>query len=113
MIKAIKVRLYPTKKQEVLMFKSAGISRFSYNWGLAFLNKYYEENNKFLQIDKLRKEFTRLRNNNEFSWLKEVSSEIPQQALKDLGESLRNSLKKNLFILDLRKKASVKFHSFI
>ncbi len=29
MIKAIKVRLYPTKKQEELMFKSAGISRFS------------------------------------------------------------------------------------
>lgn len=46
MIKAIKVRLYPTKHQEELMFKSAGIARFSYNWGLAFLNNYYEKNNK-------------------------------------------------------------------
>lgn len=34
MIKAIKVRLYPTKKQEELMWKSAGVARFSYNWGL-------------------------------------------------------------------------------
>lgn len=49
MIKAIKVRLYPTKIQKELMFKSAGIARFSYNWGLAFLNKYYEENKKNLQ----------------------------------------------------------------
>ncbi|MGO1044935.1 helix-turn-helix domain-containing protein, partial [Clostridioides difficile] len=97
MIKAIKVRLYPTKRQEELMFKSAGTSRFSYNWGLAFLNKYYEENNKFLQIGELRKEFTKLRNNSEFSWLKEVSSEIPQQALKDLGESFKKFFKKESF----------------
>ncbi|MEG2336078.1 helix-turn-helix domain-containing protein [Chryseobacterium sp.] len=89
MIKAIKVKLYPTKYQEELMFKSAGIARFSYNWGLDFLNKYYEENNKSLSIGELRKEFTRLRNNEGYSWLKEVSSEIPQQALKDLGESFR------------------------
>lgn len=85
MIKAIKVRLYPTKYQEELMFKSAGVARFSYNWGLAFLNNYYEENNKSLSIGDLRKEFTKLRNREEYTWLKEVSSEIPQQALKDLG----------------------------
>lgn len=56
MIKAIKVRLYPTKIQKELMFKSAGIARFSYNWGLDFLNKYYEENKKILSIGELRKE---------------------------------------------------------
>ncbi|AXU28210.1 TPA: RNA-guided endonuclease InsQ/TnpB family protein [Clostridioides difficile] len=112
MIKAIKVRLYPTKKQEVLMFKSAGISRFSYNWGLAFLNKYYEENNKFLQIDKLRKEFTRLRNNNEFSWLKEVSSEIPQQALKDLGESFKKFFKKESLYPRFKKKGKCEVSFF-
>ena len=86
MIKAIKVRLYPTRYQEELMFKSAGVARFSYNWGLAFLNNYYKENNRSLSINELRKEFTQLRNDIVYSWLKEVSSEIPQQALKDLGE---------------------------
>ena len=35
MIKAIKIRLFPTKEQEILMFKSCGCSRFAYNWGLA------------------------------------------------------------------------------
>lgn len=31
MYKGIKVKLYPTKEQEKMMWKSAGIARFSYN----------------------------------------------------------------------------------
>ena len=93
MIKAIKVRLYPTKEQEILMFKSAGVSRFVYNWGLNYLNTYYKENEKSLSIGNLRKIFTELRNGEEFPWLKEVSSEIPQQALKDLGDAFSDFFK--------------------
>lgn len=104
MIKAIKVRLYPTRYQEELMFKSAGVARFSYNWGLAFLNDYYKENNKSLSINELRKEFTKLRNDIEYSWLKEVSSEIPQQALKDLGESFKKFFKKESAYAKFKKK---------
>lgn len=104
MIKAIKVRLYPTRYQEELMFKSAGIARFSYNWGLAFLNNYYKENNRSLSINELRKEFTKLRNDIEYSWLKEVSSEIPQQALKDLGESFKKFFRKESAYPKFKKK---------
>lgn len=112
MIKAIKVRLYPTRYQEELMFKSAGIARFSYNWGLSFINKYYEENNKSLFIGELRKEFTKLRNDNEFTWLKEVSSEIPQQALKDLGESFKKFLKKESLYPKFKKKGKCEVSFF-
>ncbi|CCL67204.1 TPA: transposase [Clostridioides difficile] len=112
MIKAIKVRLYPTKRQEELMFKSAGIARFSYNWGLAFLNKYYEENNKTLSIGELRKEFTNIRNDEEFSWLKEVSSEIPQQALKDLGESFKKFFRKESSFPRFKKKGKCEVSFF-
>ena len=104
MIKAIKVRLYPTRYQEELMFKSAGVARFSYNWGLAFLNDYYKENNRSLSINELRKEFTKLRNDIEYSWLKEVSSEIPQQALKDLGESFKKFFRKESAYPKFKKK---------
>lgn len=112
MIKAIKVRLYPTKIQEELMFKSAGIARFSYNWGLAFLNKHYEENNETLSIGELRKEFTKIRNNEEFSWLKEVSSEIPQQALKDLGESFKKFFRKESSFPKFKKKGKCEVSFF-
>lgn len=104
MIKAIKVRLYSTRYQEELMFKSAGVARFSYNWGLAFLNNYYKENNRSLSINELRKEFTKLRNDIEYSWLKEVSSEIPQQALKDLGESFKKFFRKESAYPKFKKK---------
>lgn len=93
MIKAIKVRLYPTKDQEILMSKSAGVARFVYNWGLNYLNTYYKDNKKSLSIGNLRKIFTELRNSEEFPWLRETSSEIPQQALKDLGDAFSDFFK--------------------
>lgn len=112
MIKGIKVRLYPTRYQEELMIKSAGIARFSYNWGLDFLNQYYEENNKSLSIGELRKEFTKLRNDDELSWLKEVSSEIPQQALKDLGESFKTFFRKESSYPRFKKKGKCEVSFF-
>ena len=112
MIKAIRVKLYPTKEQEVLMFKSAGIARFSYNWGLAYLNNYYKDTNKYLSIGDLRKEFTKLRNSDEYNWLKEVSSEIPQQALKDLGESFKKFFKKESAYPKFKKKGKCEVSFF-
>lgn len=112
MIKAIKVRLYPTRYQQELMVKSDGIARFSYNWGLAFLNNYYEENNKSLSIGDLRKEFTKLRNSEEYTWLKEVSSEIPQQALKDLGESFKKFFDKQSSYPKFKKKGKCEISFF-
>lgn len=112
MIKAIKVRLYPTRYQEELMFKSAGVARFSYNWGLAFLNNYYEKNNESLSIRDLRKEFTKLRNSKEYTWLKEVSSEIPQQALKDLGESFKKFFRKESSYPRFKKKGKCEISFF-
>lgn len=112
MIKAIKVRLYPTRYQEELMFKSAGVARFSYNWGLAFLNNYYEKNNESLSIRDLRKEFTKLRNSKEYTWLKEVSSEIPQQALKDLGESFKKFFRKESSYPRFKKKGKCEVSFF-
>lgn len=35
MIKAVKVRLRPTKAQEIQLLKSVDFARFSYNWALA------------------------------------------------------------------------------
>lgn len=112
MIKAIKVRLYPTKKQEELMFKSAGVARFSYNWGLHYLNKYYEENKKSLSISELRKVFTQLRKSDEFPWLREVSSEIPQQALKDLGEAFDKFFEKKAEYPKFKKKGKCEVSFF-
>ena len=43
MIKSVKIRLKPTKEQEVLMLKSCGVSRFAYNFGVECFTRDYEK----------------------------------------------------------------------
>lgn len=83
MIKSYKIRLEPNNKQNTLLHKSSGIARFAYNWALAREQENYKQGNKFIQDGDLRKEFTLLRNNPAYLWLKEVSNDIPKQAIKD------------------------------
>jgi putative transposase len=94
MIKGIKVKLYPTKEQETLMWKSAGVMRFAYNWALRFSETYYKLYGKSVSIGAMRKHFTKIRNSNKYPWLKEVSSEIPQQAIKDFDNARSKFFKK-------------------
>ena len=44
MIKSIKIRLIPTKEQEILMFKSVEFSRCTYNRGLNRWNELLQLN---------------------------------------------------------------------
>jgi putative transposase len=94
MIKGIKVKLYPTKEKETLMWKSAGVMRFAYNWALRFSETYYKLYEKSVSVGTMRKHFTKIRNSNRYPWLKEVSSEIPQQAIKDFDDARCKFFKK-------------------
>jgi len=87
MILAKKVRLYPTKEQEQQMWKSAGIRRFAYNWALARQQENYKNGSKFIKDGDLRKEFTQLKNLEEYKWLYEVSNNVSKQAIKDACEA--------------------------
>lgn len=95
MIKGIKVKLYPTKEQEILLWKSAGTARFAYNWAKRFSDTYYRLFRKTVSGGAMRKHFTKMRNRGKYAWLKDVSSEIPQQAIKDFDEA-RMKFFKNL-----------------
>ena len=50
MIKSIKIRLFPTEEQEIIMRKSVGVSRFAYNWGLARWNELYGKGEKVSKV---------------------------------------------------------------
>lgn len=93
MIKTIKIRLKPTKEQEVLMQKSIGIARFAYNWGLAKQEENYRDGGKFISCRKLRDEFIKLKTTEEFVWLKEVSGKVISQAFEDLQTAYDNFFK--------------------
>lgn len=92
MIKAKKVRLYPTKEQEQKLWQSVDIARFIYNWTLARQEENYKTGGKFISDNDLRKEITQLKKT-ELGWLNEVSNNVAKQAIKDACNSYKRFFK--------------------
>ncbi len=84
-MKSFKVMLVPNKHQQTRLFQFAGSARFAYNWALRKEIDAYEAGEKFINLNDLRKEFTKLRNSTEYSWLKTISNNVTKQAIRDLG----------------------------
>ena len=93
MIKSIKVRLRPNKKQLTKLFQYARCSRFTYNWAIARERENYEQGNKFLSDNFLRKEFTQLKKREDYEWLNHVSNNVPKQAIKDACNAYKRFFK--------------------
>ena len=99
MLTAIKIRLKPTKEQEILFKKSCGVARWSYNYYLAESEKHYAE---YLKGNRDKKSITegevRKYINNELkptthTWLKDVGSNVMKQAVKDADLARKRWLK--------------------
>lgn len=93
MIKSMKIRLLPTKEQEVLMLKTIGCSRFAYNWALSRCNELYEKGEKY-NISNVSKEFTQLKKSEGFKWLNEVSSMSMVASIRNLDKAFKSFFKK-------------------
>ena len=93
MRKSVKIRLLPTKEQEILMLKSIGCSRFAYNWALNRCNELYGQGIKYNMSD-VRKEFTQLKKQDEFKWLNEVSNTTMVEAMRNLDKAFKSFFKK-------------------
>ena len=83
MIRGIRVQLKPNNKQKTKLLQSAGVARFAYNWTLNKQIENYKNGGKFILNGKLRKEFTKLKQIEEYSWLNNYSNNITKQAIKD------------------------------
>ena len=85
--------LIPNNVQQTKLFQYAGASRFAYNWALAREKENYEKGGRFIPDTELRKEFTRLRNSDEYAWLLNVSNNVTKQAIKDACSAYKNFFK--------------------
>lgn len=94
MIKGIKVRLFPTEQQEDLLWKHINISRFVWNYGLATELAKYKNEEKHLSKYDLRAMFTKMKQTDEYSWLKEVSSHTISNVCIDLDRAYSLFFKK-------------------
>ncbi|UOY91743.1 IS200/IS605 family element RNA-guided endonuclease TnpB [Ectobacillus sp. JY-23] len=90
--KAYKFRLYPNKKQEVLINKTIGCSRFVFNHFLSKWNNAYKETGKGLAYGICSAELPKLKK--EFVWLKEVDSIAVQSSVRNLADAFDRFFKK-------------------
>lgn len=83
MAKTIRVMLIPNNKQKTKLFQYANTSKFAYNWALGREKENYENGGKFISDGELRKEFTKLKKTDKYSWLNDISNNVTKQAIKD------------------------------
>ncbi|MEW6207782.1 MAG: helix-turn-helix domain-containing protein, partial [Acidobacteriota bacterium] len=68
--KVFKFKLEPTAEQKHELERFAGARRFVYNWGLNRCRQYYKATGKSISWKQLSEEFTALKSQEGFEWLK-------------------------------------------
>ena len=94
MLRAIKVRLYPNKKQEQELNKVLGAYRFVYNQMLAKRQSAYETDKTSLKLKDLSKWFYgTLRTDEQYTWLKEQNTQVMAQAIRQMDDAYQRFFK--------------------
>lgn len=94
--KSFKYRIYPNKKQEELILKHMGCSRWIYNYGLNKKITSYQETGKGISRFDIQKDLPELKKNEETSWLKEVNSQTLQASLENLDKGFTRFFKEKM-----------------
>ena len=100
MQRAVKIRLLPTKEQEILFWKSAGTARWAYNYFLDANEQAYKKwlengksGKKSISEGEVRKYINNVLKKTTHTWLKEVGSNVMKQGVKDAALALRRYFK--------------------
>ena len=111
MQRAVKIRLLPTKEQEILFWKSAGTARWAYNYFLDANEQAYKEGKRITEGE-VRKYINNVLKKTTHTWLKEVGSNVMKQGVKDANMALQRYFKgisgKPKF--KSRKKSKISFY---
>ena len=99
--RSVKIRLLPTKEQEVLFWKSVGVARWSYNYFLSESYRVYQEwlednsKPKYISEKDVRKYINNHLKKTTHTWLKDVGSNVMKQGVKDANIALQRFFKHN------------------
>jgi putative transposase len=83
-------RLDPTVAQETQLNQFAGARRFVWNWALNRKREHCRQTGKTLSFAALCRDLTRLKQQPETAWLREMDSQLLQQALRDLERAYQH-----------------------
>ena len=88
MLKATKVRIYPTDEQAIQLSKDFGATRWLWNQSLFLMSQTYKETGKGVSALDMKKRIPLLKI--EFEWLKETYSQCLQQSVLNLSQAFQN-----------------------
>src|SRR5262245_2025982 len=88
--KHCKVRIDPTAEQAAGLARYAGARRFVFNWALERRKETYQQTGKSISWSDLSAELTELKSTPASEWLKEIDSQLLQQALADCKRAFDN-----------------------
>ena len=91
MIRAYKLRFYPTRSQARVLVQWFGHSRWVWNWALGARRKAYARRGETLSSVDLSRILTRIKRSRSKGWLGEVPSSCLAQKLRDLDTAYRNA----------------------
>jgi putative transposase len=87
--KVFRFRLRPTAAQEAALLRYAAARRFAYNWALERWCAEYRETGRRIPTRVLWREITALKQDPSYAWLREVDSQLLQQAIIDVQRAFR------------------------
>lgn len=93
MLKAVKVRLYPTVEQQTAIAQQIGAARYAYNRSLALRKFAYTKFGIKLGKFDLIKRITTLKERDKTSWLKDVDSQALQQSIANMDKAYQHFFK--------------------
>ena len=100
------MEINPTDEQKSKIHRTIGVSRFIYNFYIAYNKEIYEREGKFvsgMEFSKwLNNEY--IPNNQEINWIKEVSSKANKQAIMNGDKAFRDFFKKAKGFPKFKKK---------
>ena len=104
MIKSFKIRLFPTKEQEELMWKHVNSCRFIWNYMLEKQISRENNNEKPLSAYDMINLISPMKQQKEFKWLKDVSNSSLCKTCLDLGSAFSRFLKSKIDFRNLNRK---------
>jgi len=108
-LKAIKIRLYPTFKQQTVLNQHFGCCRFIYNNALNYKETLYS--NYKINVSKfdIIKQITDVKKEDDFIWLNDVKAECLQNSIDGLEAAYKSFFKGNGFPKFKNKKSKQSF----
>lgn len=93
--KGYKIRIYPTKEQEEMIWRHIGACRFIWNYMLNLQIQKHQNNEKHMSTFDMCRQITILKKDEEYKWLYDISNKSLQRECALLETAYQNFFKKN------------------